>query len=133
MFHARTKRRCAGNGFLVQKNMYYNSCEDYYACPLGCIWRGVVYDTPSPICGLQIGSGYVQNRRLYRMSNDGFESCLCCNIVGQCRFIPIPITRMSLAKRCFVKAKTIIGCNLLKIATDDCFYKSKIDRPQKLL
>ena len=37
---------------------------------------------------------------------------------------------MSLAKRCFVKAKTIIGCNLLKIATDDCFYKSKIDRPQ---
>lgn len=83
--------------------------------------------------GLQIGSGYVQNRRLYGMSNDGFESCLCCNIVGQYRFIPIPITRMSLAKRCFVKAKTIIGCNLLKIATDDCFYKSKIDRPQKLL
>lgn len=72
MFHAETKRRYAGNGFLVQ-NMYYNPCEDYYVCPMGqhmerCGTRHSVSDL-----------GYRSEVAVYKAAN-----CKGCPLRGMC-------------------------------------------------
>lgn len=72
MFHAEMKRRYADNGFLIQ-NMYYNSSEDYYVCPMGQHMER---------CGTQHPVSDLGNRSevaVYRAVN-----CKGCPLRGMC-------------------------------------------------
>ena len=72
MFHAETKRRYAGNAFLV-RNMYYNAKEDYYVCPMGQHMERC--GTRHPVSDL----GYRSEVAVYRAVN-----CKGCPFRGMC-------------------------------------------------
>ena len=72
MFHAETKRRYAGNAFLV-RNMYYNAKEDYYVCPMGQHMERC--GTRHPVSDL----GYRSEVAVYRAVN-----CKGCPLRGMC-------------------------------------------------
>ena len=72
MFHAETKRRYAGNAFLV-RNMYYNAKGDYYVCPMGQHMERC--GTRHPVSDL----GYRSEVAVYRAVN-----CKGCPFRGMC-------------------------------------------------
>ena len=72
MFHAETKRKYVNNGFLVP-NMYYNSIEDYYVCPMGQHMERC--GTQHPVSDLKYRSEVV----VYRAVN-----CKGCPLRGMC-------------------------------------------------
>lgn len=72
MFHAETKRKYAGNSFLV-RNMHYNANEDYYVCPMGQhMERCGTHHTVSDL-------GYRSEVAVYKAAN-----CKGCPLRGMC-------------------------------------------------
>lgn len=72
MFHAEDKRNRRNNPFLVQ-NLYYNTAEDYYVCPMGQHMEHIGdVQTKSDL-------GYVSVVSRYRSLN-----CVGCPLRGMC-------------------------------------------------